>query len=342
MATGRIISTGPLPGWAAELLGAEFELIVSPSARQRDIKKLLDSSCLALVARSSTPITDDLMEAAPKLRVIGRTGVGYDSVDVKAATRRGIAVLYTPDALTRPTAEHGAALILAAAKNLGLWQQLALQGEWGQRNQLHNQDLKGSLLGLIGLGRIGREVHRLLRPFEMRVLACDPYLEPGEMNRLGVESCTLEALLCRADIVSLHLPLTPQTAGIINSRNINTLKPGAVLVNTARGGLIESNAILWQALQKGRLASVALDTLEEEPPDPGDPLLAHPRALITAHVGSRTPQAQRQVVQTLVEDLTALLRGESPRARNLINPEVLETGGNAETSREGRVRSGGE
>ena len=333
MTSCRVVSTGALPDWVQDELGNRFQLVVSDSPDPSRVREMLDERVAAIIARSSTPVRAEMIQAAVNLRAIGRTGVGYDSIDVQAATRRGIAVLYTPDALTRPTAEHTVALILGCAKQLRLWQQLAQQGKWQQRNRLLNRDLQGAVLGIVGLGRIGREVHKLLQPFEMKVLACDPLLDPGSFAKLGVQPVSLGELLSRSDIITLHAPLTETTRGLIHSGNIGTIRAGAILINAARGGLVESNAILWEALQSGRLAAVGLDALEEEPPELSDPLLSHPRALITAHVGSRTSLAQETVLRTLLGDLKAVLKGEAPTRGNLVNPEWERF--HAETQRRG-------
>lgn len=323
MAALKIVTTGPLPAWALDVLGPGFRLATSDSPQPEAVCRLMDVSTKGLIARSSTQVTSDLMQAAPNLRVIGRTGVGYDSIDVREATRRGVPVLYTPDALTRPTAEHAAALILAAAKNVRMWQQLARRGQWKQRNRILNMDLHGAVLGIVGFGRIGREVRRLLRPFEVRVLACDPYLDPALFQEHGAEPVSLDELLRRSDIVTLHTPLTAETRHLIHQGNLGRVRQGAILVNAARGGLIKGNAILLEALESGRLAAVALDTLEQEPPDPSDPLLAHPHALVTAHVGSRTRLAQEEIVRTLLRDMKAVLKGKKPAMGNVVNPEVF-------------------
>lgn len=323
MAALKIVSTGPLPAWASHELGPRFQLSASDSPQPEAIRGLLDESTAGIIARSSTKVNAELMEAAPNLRVIGRTGVGYDSIDVRQATRRGIPVLYTPDALTRPTAEHAVALILAAAKNVRMWHELVRQGQWQERNRTLNLDLHGAVLGIVGFGRIGREVRRLLRPFRMTVLACDPHLEPSFLREHEVEPVPLDELLRRSDIITLHTPLTSQTRHLIHRGNLGTCRPGAILVNAARGGLVESNAILLEALESGRLAAVALDTLQQEPPDPADPLLGHPRALVTAHVGSRTRAAQEEIVRTLLADLKAVLEGQEPTVGNVVNPEVF-------------------
>ena len=251
-------------------------------------------------------------------------GVGYDTVDVPEASRRGIPVVYTPGAMAWAVAEHTLSLMLAAAKNLPHWRRVLLEGEWKDRYRRRNLDLRGATVGIVGYGRIGRQVRRLLAPFDCRVLVNGPNLTPGEMTDDGVEAVPLLELLGRSDIVTLHPPLNRETRGLINSENIGSFKPGSILVNLGRGALVESHDLLFEALETGRLQAVALDVFLDEPPDRSHPLFRHPGAVLTPHVGSATLGAQRGVLETVAGDMMAVLEGRRPTEDNLVNPEVLD------------------
>ncbi len=320
----KIVSSQPLPEWAAEELGSSFELQIAQSPHPESVRRSLDGETVGLIVRSSTPVDAQLLSSAPSLKALGRAGVGYDSIDVDQATRRGIVVLYTPDALTRPTAEHAVALILAACKDLRGWHARACGQRWLDRNRIRNLDLQGATLGVVGYGRIGRLVAQLLQPFGVRLLACDPSAQARAACRQdGGEAVELQELMRRSDIVSLHAPLNEKTRGLINKDNLSDFKPGAILVNAARGQLIRSDRLLVEALDQGILGFVALDVLCQEPPESAHPLLRHPRALITAHVGSRTRLAQESVIRTLILDLRTLLEGNAPTLGNIVNPQAL-------------------
>jgi phosphoglycerate dehydrogenase-like enzyme len=259
------------------------------------------------------------LAAAPRLRVIARTGAGYDRVDVAAATRRGIPVLYAPGAGTTPVAEGAFALILAAAKRLGELGEVVRAGRWAARYAVETLDLNGAVLGVIGLGSIGREVARLGRAFGMRAVAADPFVAAEEAQT--VELLTLDDLVHTADVISLHCALTDATRGLIDRRLLRGVKRGAILVNVARGAIVESEDVLLEALEDGRLSAVGLDVFAAEPPDPDHPLLAHPRVVCTPHAVGLTAAWNARVFDVLVDGIAAVLAGEAPV--HVVNPEVL-------------------
>ncbi|MGH9340067.1 MAG: NAD(P)-dependent oxidoreductase [Acidobacteriota bacterium] len=326
MPLNKVISTGLLAQWAVEEISRDYRLVVLQDPSEEELTSALqDDEVVALIARSNKRITARLIDTPPNLKVIARTGVGYDSIDVEAASRRGVPVLYTPGVLTRAVAEHAVALILAAAKDLKGWHQRTLAGAWGERDIQLNRDLESSVLGIIGFGRIGREVWRLLRSFDMIGLVNDPYLDPAGFTQACVRFVSLPELLNSSDIVTLHVPLNNETRGLINRGNIDEFKPGTVLINTARGEVIENQDILYEALERGRLEQVMIDTPLIEPPLPSDRLLHHPRALFTPHNAGRTPRCQEKVLRTMLHDLKAVLSGGQPRPGNVVNPEVLKS-----------------
>jgi len=304
----RIASTDPVPERARALFAPLGHIEVGEAA--------LGSADVLLVR--GRRIDRATLDAAPRLRVIARTGAGVDGVDVEAATARGIAVLYAPDAGTVPVAEGAFALILAAAKRLGELGCVVRRGDWHARYDIETTDLRGSVLGVVGFGRIGREVARLAEAFGMRVLAHDPLASPA---RAGTEFVALDELIARADVITLHCALTDATVGLIGRRALSRMKPGTILVNVARGAIIESGDHLLEALEAGRLAAVGLDVFPEEPPETDHQLLRHPRVVCTPHSVGLTAAWNERVFGTLARDVAALLGGRRPG--NLLNPEVL-------------------
>lgn len=259
-----------------------------------------------------------VMDRAPQLRVIARTGIGYDSVNVPEATSRGILVCNAPDGPTIPTAEHAMALMLAAAKRLPSIQHYLREDR--ESIPSHNSvELHGKLLGLVGYGRIARRVAGGAAALGMRVTAFDPYLDDGQFQGV-TRSVDLAEMLSTADVVSIHIPLTEQSRGLFNHQTLRGMKRGAILINTARGGLVETAALV-EAVTSGRLGAVGLDVTDPEPLPVDHPLLRLDNVLITPHVASWTMEAKRRMLLTAVEEVLAVANGRIPG--NLINPEVL-------------------
>ena len=289
-----IVATGPVHPVAEQILG---EIVVGEwRARLADAE--------ALIVRGDADLTADDLAAAPKLRVIGRSGVGVDRVDVEAARARGIPVVVTPGANARAVAEGALTLALALLKRLPELGAAVAARDWESRDRLAIRDADGATLGIVGFGRIGRELAELGRALGMHVLAHDPLVDDATTQ--------LDALFENADVVSLHAPLTPETRGLVGSELLGRAKPGLVLVNTARGGLVSSLDDLLAALENGRLGGVGLDVFEEEPPDPTHPLFAHPRVLATPHALGQTVGAREAVFRAMAEGVAAALRGEAP------------------------------
>lgn len=262
------------------------------------------------------------MDRAPELRVIARTGIGYDAVDVAEATRRGIAVTNTPDGPTVSTAEHAVALMLTVAKGVkrSAAELRAGVGDYYARHEA--MELDGKTLGLVGFGRIARRVARACTALGMRVLAYDPFLpvEAFEAFRPDVARvATLTELLAAADVVSLHVPLTDSTRRLIGAPELHQMRRGAIFVNTARGGLVETDALLT-ALESGRLFAAGLDVTEPEPLPVGHPLLERDDVVVTPHVASGTREAKVRIFRTALDQAVAVL--EDRRPEHLVNPEV--------------------
>jgi len=246
---------------------------------------------------------------APRLRVVARYGVGTDRVDLEAAARHGVTVTVTPGANANAVAEMTIALLLAAVRHLGSARDRVAAGEWPT---LTGGELTGRTLGLVGLGRIGTLVASKARALGLRVVAYDPFLTVEEAAARGAELVGLHALAGESDAVSLHAPLSEATRGIVDRGLVECMKPGAVLVNTARGELVDEDALLW-GLDNGQLVGAALDVLADEPPPPDHPLLGRPDVLVTPHIGAHTPEAETAMGRTALDDLLAVLSGREPR-----------------------------
>ena len=310
--TEKIVATGPVAPPTREILG---EVVVAPSNDEETLLPLV-ASAVGLIVRSGSRVSARLIDAAPSLRVIGRSGVGFDEIDLDAATRRGIPVVITPDASAQAVAEGALAMILCLAKDLVGLDAAVRAGRWRERDEADLRDLEGATLGIVGLGRIGRRLAALARPFGMGVLAFDPYVERAE----GVELVGLEALFRWSDYVSLHAPLTTETRGMVDARLLAFAGPGAILVNLARGGLVRSLDDLLGALESGALHAVGLDVFEPEPPNLSHPIFRHPRVLVSPHALGMTRVAKRRIFEEMSLGMAAVLRGQRPSA--VANPEV--------------------
>lgn len=261
------------------------------------------------MVRSETRITDAVLSAAPSLQVVGRAGVGVDTIDVEAATRHGVLVLNMPTGNTITTAEHTMALLFAVARNLPQANASLRAGEWN-RHAFTGVELAGKTLGIVGLGRIGSQVARRAQGIGMRVLAYDPYIAPEVGERLHVPLYgTLHELLPHCHFLTVHTPLTDETRGMIDARALALLPTGARVINCARGGII-GEAALRAALDSGHIAGAALDVFTGEPVrDPGHPLVSHPRVVATPHLGSVTAEAEVKVAVGTAQDVLVALDG---------------------------------
>lgn len=267
----------------------------------------------ALVVRSRTKVTEALLAQAPNLHVVARAGVGVDNVDLPAATARKVRVVNAPTAATTSVAELTVLLVLLLVRELYGAIQSTKGGAW--KRGLHGAELAGKTVGLVGYGRIGREVAHRLRPFGAAVVAFDPLLprSPDETPLVP-----LDDLLARADVISLHAALTPENHHLLNAERLARLRRGSYVINVARGALVDEEALLG-ALNSGQVAGAALDVFETEPPTRAA-LLAHPKVIATPHLGASTPEAQHRAGVQVAEELLRLLRGEEPLY--LVNAEV--------------------
>jgi D-3-phosphoglycerate dehydrogenase len=309
-----ILSLGNVDEQVRERLASHGELLELDPEDHDAIGRRLPGA-IAIVARAAAVVDASVIDAAPRLRVIGRSGVGVEHVDLDAATARGIPVVVTPNGGTRGVAEGTLALMLHLVKRLGPLTALVADGRWRERDTLPLGDLDGATLAVIGYGRIGRRVAELARAFGMRVLAHDPYAADAPYG--------LEEALREGDVVTLHAPLTPDTRGLIGDAELRSVKRGAVLVNCGRGGLLDLDAA-HAALLDGRLAGVGLDVFDPEPPV-DHPIFHHPDVVLTPHVMALSRRARALVFEEMAAGMDDVLSGR--RAPAVANPEVYEAAG---------------
>ena len=312
------------------LRSAGFSVEKRPGLKPPELLEALDG-CEGLIVRSETKVTADILDAANTLRVIGRAGVGVDNIDVSAATIRGVVVMNAPDGNTITTAEHTVAMLVSLARSIPQASSSLKSGSW-DRKKFIGVELQGKTLGIVGLGRIGRVVASRARAMGMLIVAYDPFIAPEQARDLEIELAPLDEVFSRADFLTVHTPLTSETRGLINRDALSRMKQGARIINCARGGLIDEDA-LYEAITNGSIAGAALDVFSEEPPPPDHKLLHLDQVIVTPHLGASTKEAQEGVAFTVAEQmrdflLTGALRGAvnvpaiSVKEFNLIQPYV--------------------
>ncbi|MBW3632338.1 MAG: phosphoglycerate dehydrogenase, partial [Chloroflexi bacterium] len=303
---------------------------IHPAARERlaaaativdvdglDVPALLEAvrDADALVVRSETEVSEAVLSTGRNLRVVARAGVGVDNIDVSAATRAGVLVLNAPGANAVSAAEHAIALLLAVTRQITIADVSTRAGRW-ERKQMRPIDLRGRTVGIVGLGRVGSQVARRLRAFEMRILAYDPYVTPQRFTELGAAPVDFETLLQTADVVTFHVPENSETFHLLNREAISHLKPGAIVINAARGGVVDEEA-LAEALADGRIRGAGVDVYPHEPAIES-PLFQIPTAVVTPHTGGSSAEALAAVGEVISTTTLAALRGEAvPNAVNL-------------------------
>jgi D-3-phosphoglycerate dehydrogenase / 2-oxoglutarate reductase len=262
----------------------------------------------ALVVRSQTKVTAEIIGGATHMQVIGRAGTGVDNIDVQAATRRGILVMNTPGGNTVSAAEHTISMMLALARNIPQAYASLVRGEW-ERKRYTGSEVFEKTLGVIGLGKIGREVASRAQGLGMRVIGYDPVIGAEVATRSGIELVSLEELFRRSDVITVHTPLSAETKALLNDETLARCKRGVRLINCARGGIIDEGALL-RALQSGQVGGAALDVFEKEPPG-ANPLFAHPRVIATPHLGASTEEAQEKVAIQIAHQIADALYGRA-------------------------------
>lgn len=311
-------------GLSALIEDEHFEVLMNNNWGPDEMREAM-SRAHALIVRSTTKVNQETLLAAPNLRVVGRAGVGVDNIDLGVLTEHGIPVINAPAGNTVSAAELVMALIFAVARKV-VWADASVRsGEW-TRSLFKGMELRGKTLGVIGAGRIGAEVARRAQAFGMRTIAYDPYLSEERADELGLKRLPLRDVLAHGDVVSLHVPLTPSTEGMIAASELKAMKSTAILINAARGGVVDEAALV-KALEARKIAGAALDVYCTEPLPDNSPLLTVPNLVLTPHLGAFTTEAQRFVATEIAEGIrTVLLEGDLSRALNApaIGGEDLE------------------
>lgn len=318
----KVLVTDPLSEEGLKILRSHPDIDVEETGKLSEdelVKKI--SPFDVLLVRSGTKVTAKVIEAASNLKLIGRAGVGLDNVDVETATRKGIIVVNAPSGNTISTAEHTFSLMLALARNIPQAYISMKEGKW-ERKKFMGVELYNKTLGIIGLGRIGSEVAKRAISFGMRVLGYDPYISEDRASQLGVELVEdIDQMLPQVDFLTLHVPLTSSTKNLINAERLKKMKKGARIINCARGGIVDEQA-LYEAIKEGHIAGAALDVFEKEPPSPDNPLLSLPNVIFTPHLGASTVEAQRNVAVEIVEEVISFI--EKGYVRNAVNIPSIE------------------
>lgn len=314
----RILVADPLSPVGIERLRARAEVDERYPLKPDELLAILPDYD-ALIVRSGVKVTAKMIAAAPRLRVIGRAGVGIDNIDVEAATQAGVVVVNAPTGNIIAAAEHTIALLLALARNIPQADASMRRGEW-DRHRFVGVEVQDKVLGTVGLGRIGSLVATRAQGLRMKVIAYDPYVSAEYAMNLGVELVPLERLLAESDFITLHLPLTESTRGLLNRERLARCKRGVRIVNCARGGIVDEAALL-EALESGQVAGAALDVYEHEPLAPDDPLRTHPNIVLTPHIAGSTAEAQERVALDVVEQVLAVLDGKI--AQNAVNVPII-------------------
>jgi D-3-phosphoglycerate dehydrogenase len=313
----KVLVADPIANEGIEILKTEAKVDVKLGLEPEELLATI-GDYEALVVRSETKVSADVIDAGEKLQVIGRAGIGVDNVDLDAATRRGIVVVNAPEGNFVSTAEHTLALLLALARHIPQACARLRCGEW-RRKEFMGTEVRGKTLGIIGLGRVGSEVARMAKGLEMRLIAHDPFVSTAKADNLGVELVSLEELLKRSDFISIHIPLSTPSRPFISSEELAMVKPGVRIINSARGGIIDEEA-LFEAIEQGRVAGAALDVFRNEPVT-HNILFDCEKVIVTPHLGASTAEAQANVAIGVAEQILTIMRGQT--ARHAVNLPLI-------------------
>jgi D-3-phosphoglycerate dehydrogenase / 2-oxoglutarate reductase len=319
----KVLVTEPLAETGIERLREHVEVDERPGLPETELRDII-AGYEGLVIRSATRVDSDLLERAVNLKVVGRAGIGLDNVDVEAATRQGIVVVNAPQSNVLSAAEHTMALLLAQARNLAQAHASLVNGNW-DRERYQGVELYGKTLGIIGLGRVGTLVAQRASAFGMNIIAFDPYVSGARAAQMGVQLMSSVGEVCgRADWLTIHLPRTSETLGIIGARELMGAKPGLRIINTARGGLVDEAALI-EALRSGRVAGAGIDVFVDEPVSQHE-LFGFDNVIVTPHLGASTAEAQDKAGVAIADQVLLALRGEFvPYAVNLeVGPDIPE------------------
>ena len=306
-----VLITDGLQAAAIAILEKSVTVQNKPDISAEDLLKAVPSVD-AIIVRGRTKVNADVFAAAAKLKVVGRAGVGVDNIDLKAAKAKGVTVVNAPQSTSVAVAEHTMALLLSLARMVPMGDAGLRRGEW-LKKKLEGFELNGKTLGVIGMGRIGSLVVTRATGFGMKCLGYDPLIPADEIAKRGAKPVDLDSLLAQADVITLHVPLTPETRGIINAERIAKMKKGSYIVDAARGNVVDEAALL-AALDSGQIAGAALDVFAVEPVV-DSPLVKHPKTVCTPHIAAQTGEAQERAAKDIAEEILTVLRGETPRWR---------------------------
>lgn len=324
----KIVILDPLPDTRNKILlplkgVGEYELYSSfPKTVKETIERVQNADAIIV---TWVRISKDILEKAPRLKLISACATGVDFIDVHAATGRGITVTNVRGYATEAVAEHVYAMLLALTRRIIEANQYTKKGKWSSHdlrhfNYLKGIELKGRTLGIIGLGKIGARVAEVAKCFRMKILVHDPYVTQERVKEVGVNLVDLKTLLVNSDVITVHVPLTSETRGMIGEEEFNQMKRGAIFINAARGAVVNERA-LYEALKEGRLTGACLDVFEEEPPSPDNPILKLGKVVVTPHIGFNTEEACKECVRIAVENVVNFFKG---KPKNVVNLETLQ------------------
>jgi D-3-phosphoglycerate dehydrogenase len=311
----KVLVADPIAEEAIELMRKEgLDVVVKTDLSHEELLETIGDYD-ALIVRSRTKVTKDVIERAKRLKIIGRAGVGVDNIDIDYATQKGIVVVNAPGGNTISAAEHTIGLIFAIARRIPQADRSVKDGKW-ERKKFMGVELRGKTIGIIGLGRIGYEVAKRVRALEMKILAYDPYISEERAKTVGAKLVDLDELLMNSDFITIHVPKTKETENLISDREFEMMKDGVYIINASRGGIVNEEA-LYKALKSGKVAGAALDVYEKEPPDRDNPLLKLDNVVTTPHIGASTKEAQMMVGVTIAHEIISFFKGLP--VRNAIN-----------------------
>lgn len=319
----KILVSDPIAQEGLDILSGEASVDVQPGLKEADLKAILPKYD-GLIVRSETKVTSEIIECGTNLQVIGRAGVGVDNIDLEAATRKGVAVVNAPTGNTIAAAEHTLALLFSLARHVPQANAAMREGEW-KRSTFIGSEVRGKVLGIIGLGKVGTAVARRASSFEMQLLGYDPYISKEHANRLGIKLTTLESLYEHSDFITVHVPMTDTTKSLIGNTELNMMKDGVKLINVARGGIINETALI-ENLNSGKVSGAALDVFVQEPPGATE-LIKHPYVISTPHLGGSTTEAQTEVAKEVAREALEVLNGKSAKSTvnvPFLSPDVQE------------------
>ena len=327
MANFRVLVSDPLAEEGLAILKKACDVDVNTDLKEDELCRIIGDYD-ALLVRSGTEVTAKVIEAGKRLRFIGRAGAGVDNIDTDAATRRGIIVANAPEGNTLAATEHTMAMMLSLARNIPQATASLKKKEW-KRSKFMGVELNDKVLGIVGFGRIGRELAKRANALDMRCVAYDPFISKERAAQLGVEMMSVEELFRIADVITVHTPLIKETKHLINAKTLSTMKDGVRIINCARGGIIDEKA-LYDAIRSGKVAGAALDVFEAEPPFES-PLLTLDQVIVTPHLGASTVEAQQNVAISVARQCIEVLNGGA--AKYVVNAPMVppEAGGGART-----------